>query len=1013
MALTQEQVDYWFAQNPEATADEVAEAVKSVGGLEANAGLADMIANRYNIDTSQVNDYYNQYAQPAGGLSVITDGGALEDTSADTSSKTTLASPVSTPLVADFEGTTYNPTVLKDLAIQLSQFTDTSKLSGGVYETKEGNIGFDYKTGTEILGKAPSTYEQVLLDAARSLAKKGITNINQLSVGDVFVGTDENGNPITQKSVINTATGLPIGTFGETYTGKGGTFYDAGVDPVTGKPYFGTHGKSSSDIAPIQEAIQDLGPLGNIALAFATGGLSIPQQLAANFAYSVAGGADPSKAALNALAAFAGNQILGVSEIKDATKFLDKNFGATFADAFKGAISGATRAGLTGGDVLSSALTGGVSSGVSSVGNKLFDSYTSDTSLSNTERSILKSSTSAFINAKLAGASDEDAFKSAALAGSASAASKVGADFKRELASTKVADGTDVTLPSGVQLAAADTGTVSDAGTDPFRVLSSGVPIYAESKNASAVDVPFGYSLLSISESDNKPEGSYYDITANAWFKPDANIDKLLTSGNIKSDIDLFNSSQGDLDAIAADADSESADYTASFLKSIGINTTDELKDSKLSNADIEEMIGLTDFSGTTGSKAGDDIPELVVTDNKDKGDDVPELVITDKKDEIPELVITDTKDEIPEVVVTDTKDKEDDTEKTLDCPEGYEPNADNTACIPVIEIVDKKCGEGFVYDEDLKQCVPIDEKKVLDCPEGYEPNEEGTACIPVIEIVDKKCEEGYVYDEELKQCVPIEKKTECGVGYHWDEATKSCVKDTVVTPPRIPPITTTKTSAATPFTPAQGGSGKDYQFLPEKLLKTYMTSGSFKDPLAGVKKAQQEFVKEEIMQQGVDPRLAALLAARVTGEEPPPKATYNYGEEPSSIDDILGGSERRYAGGGYVKPLMAEGGMALPLLAAKGGLPTMHKGREDFRDGKHVAGEGDGQSDDIPAMLADGEFVFPADVVSALGNGSTKAGTDKLYEMMHSIRDRARSKGRKDLPPPALKSPLDYLKKR
>jgi hypothetical protein len=191
------------------------------------------------------------------------------------------------------------------------------------------------------------------------------------------------------------------------------------------------------------------------------------------------------------------------------------------------------------------------------------------------------------------------------------------------------------------------------------------------------------------------------------------------------------------------------------------------------------------------------------------------------------------------------------------------------------------------------------------------------------------------------------------------------------------------------------------------------MTSDKFKDPLAGVKRAQQEMIRDEIMQQGVDPRLAAILAARATGEDPPPKATYNYGEEPSSIDDILGGSERKYASGGYVQPLMAEGGMALPLLAAKGGLPAMHKGREDFRDGKHVAGEGDGQSDDIPAMLADGEFVFPADVVSALGNGSTKAGTDKLYEMMHSVRDRARSKGRKDLPPPALKSPLDYLKKR
>ena len=58
-------------------------------------------------------------------------------------------------------------------------------------------------------------------------------------------------------------------------------------------------------------------------------------------------------------------------------------------------------------------------------------------------------------------------------------------------------------------------------------------------------------------------------------------------------------------------------------------------------------------------------------------------------------------------------------------------------------------------------------------------------------------------------------------------------------------------------------------------------------------------------------------------------------------------------------------------------------------------------------------DIVFPADVVSALGNGSTKAGTEKLYQMMHSIRQRARSKGPKDLPPPALKSPLDYLKSR
>ena len=104
---------------------------------------------------------------------------------------------------------------------------------------------------------------------------------------------------------------------------------------------------------------------------------------------------------------------------------------------------------------------------------------------------------------------------------------------------------------------------------------------------------------------------------------------------------------------------------------------------------------------------------------------------------------------------------------------------------------------------------------------------------------------------------------------------------------------------------------------------------------------------------------------------------------------------------------------MVPPLMAKAGGLGMVeHSGklRQDFRQGAHVAGPGDGQSDDIPAMLADGEFVFPADVVAALGNGSTKAGSDKLYKMMHEIRRHHRSARPEDLPPPAKQSPLEYL---
>ena len=38
-------------------------------------------------------------------------------------------------------------------------------------------------------------------------------------------------------------------------------------------------------------------------------------------------------------------------------------------------------------------------------------------------------------------------------------------------------------------------------------------------------------------------------------------------------------------------------------------------------------------------------------------------------------------------------------------------------------------------------------------------------------------------------------------------------------------------------------------------------------------------------------------------------------------------------------------------------------------------------------ARLADGEFVIPADVVSHLGNGSSKAGAKQLYSMMDRVR--------------------------
>jgi hypothetical protein len=76
------------------------------------------------------------------------------------------------------------------------------------------------------------------------------------------------------------------------------------------------------------------------------------------------------------------------------------------------------------------------------------------------------------------------------------------------------------------------------------------------------------------------------------------------------------------------------------------------------------------------------------------------------------------------------------------------------------------------------------------------------------------------------------------------------------------------------------------------------------------------------------------------------------------------------------------------PKELAVGGIAGLKKGR-------FLQGPGDGMSDSIPATingtqparLTDGEFVVPADVVSHLGNGSSKAGAEKLHAMMDRIR--------------------------
>lgn len=97
----------------------------------------------------------------------------------------------------------------------------------------------------------------------------------------------------------------------------------------------------------------------------------------------------------------------------------------------------------------------------------------------------------------------------------------------------------------------------------------------------------------------------------------------------------------------------------------------------------------------------------------------------------------------------------------------------------------------------------------------------------------------------------------------------------------------------------------------------------------------------------------------------------------------------------------MKEGGLATALYATGGATRGAHVGP--------VAGKGGGQDDLIPARLADGEYVFDADVVSALGDGSNKEGARKLDDFRKKLREHKRSASNSTIPPKA-KSINSYL---
>jgi hypothetical protein len=226
--------------------------------------------------------------------------------------------------------------------------------------------------------------------------------------------------------------------------------------------------------------------------------------------------------------------------------------------------------------------------------------------------------------------------------------------------------------------------------------------------------------------------------------------------------------------------------------------------------------------------------------------------------------------------------------------------------------------------------------------------------------------------------------------------------------------------------------SGSQTGALPKGLNASYLSAAPIQDSNMNLGQLKQLYPQLA----AVDPRILSTLTGKsnmnvpaggatgfTSGNLITPSAGYPAqasGQNPGGVASFIPTNDLM---SGSYDALSSAGLRSLGALPSTGSVYGLKKGGSvknkralphvpEFITGKtghYVEGKGDGQSDDIPAMLADGEYVFDADTVAALGNGSSKAGAQLLDHFREALRDHKRSAPTDKIPPAA--SPLAYMK--
>jgi len=196
-----------------------------------------------------------------------------------------------------------------------------------------------------------------------------------------------------------------------------------------------------------------------------------------------------------------------------------------------------------------------------------------------------------------------------------------------------------------------------------------------------------------------------------------------------------------------------------------------------------------------------------------------------------------------------------------------------------------------------------------------------------------------------------------------------------------------------------------------DAMLQEKLQSQAIPEQVKDAETVQQEFSTGKL--QNINPQYADkdLSASRIVGAMQGTQAPLQF-TDPSyspavtgNLSSILGAKD-----GGAMSNLK-ERAMGSQSKGLADALESITEGAEDIVDmggGQvyfegMVKGDGDGMSDEIPfsiegqqpALLSRDEYVLPADVVAALGNGSSNAGADMLDKFMTDVREKTMGRER------------------